>query len=210
MKVSTLVLIVFFLLSTFFFNSCGQPKKAVSTNSPAANENSDSPTGLPSKLTTVKLKLPDEEPLTVTAALNYGKWTPMPMKNRDYEYYAQSYCLSNATETKGSSPKDEFLQICFIINDNKRWDSKSPVAPGNYYLATSGMAEMGRATGIKVSVTKGEQQFRDLLIDPSDTSGSLTIEKSSKEFISGKFALYGSTISITGEFGMNIFEARSY
>ena len=210
MNISKFILIVFLLFPTFFFISCSQPKKVVSTNSPANIESSDSTAALPSKLTTVKLKLPDQEPLAVTAALNYGKWTPMPMKNRDYEYYAQSYCLSNATETKDSSPKDEFLQICFIINDNKRWDSKSPVAPGNYYLATSGMAEMGRAAGIKVSVTKGEQQFRDLLIDPSDTSGSLTIEKSSKEFISGKFALYGSTISITGEFGMNIFEVRPY
>ena len=208
MNISKFILIVFLLFPTFFLNSCSQPKKVVSTNSPVNIESSDSTAALPSKLTTVKLKLPDQEPLAVTAALNYGKWTPMPMKNRDYEYYAQSYCLSNATETKDSSPKDEFLQICFIINDNKRWDSKSPVAPGNYYLATSGMAEMGRAAGIKVSVTKGEQQFRDLLIDPSDTSGSLTIEKSSKEFISGKFALYGSTISITGEFGMNIFEVR--
>ena len=194
---------LFFLFSIFLTNSCGN-----SANTTANNPNDNSLLAPPSKLTTVKLKLPNQEPLDITVGLNYGKWTPTPA--RDYkgaEFIAQSYCVSNGTETKYSSPTKEFVQICFIINDNKRWESKSPVAPGNFYLSTRGVPEMGRIASVSVSVIKDGRKIPDVFIDKFNTYGNLTLETVSEKFLSGKFAFSGTTVSINGEFGVNIILA---
>ncbi|GEM_PF-6859846 len=206
MKYSKFILLLFFLFSIFFLNSCSRAGGNLSTNSLANNASNNTQLNAPQKLTTVRLKLPDGEQLAISAVLNYGKWTPSPLKDyKDVEYYAQSYCLSNGTETKDSSPKDEFLQICFIINDNKRWENRTPVAPNNYYLSTAGFPEMGRIASVRVSAMKDKRQFRDIFIDKFNTVGNLIIEKSSAQFISGKFALSGTAVSINGDFGLNIY-----
>lgn len=204
MKNSKSFLLVFFLCSIFLLNSCGQAGRNNSADA-ANNANDNSLSGPPSKLTTVALKLPNEEPIEITVGLNYGKWTPTPA--RDYkgvEFIAQSYCVSNGTETKYSSPGKEFVQICFIINDNKRWESRSPVASGNYHLSTSGAPVMGQIASISVSVRKDKRQFQDIFVDKFNTYGNLTLESASEKFISGKFSFSGTAVSINGEFGVNL------
>ena len=194
---------LFFLFPIFLINSCGR-----SANPAANNANDNSLLAPPSKLMTVKLKLPDETPLEITVGLNYGKWIPTPKVDyKGNQYIAQSYCVSNSTETKYSSPGKEFMQICFIINDNKRWESRSPVAPGNFYLSTSGAPEMGRIASVSVTVLKDGRRFQDVFVDKFNTYGNLTLETVSEKFLSGKFAFSGTTVSINGEFGVNIILA---
>ncbi len=210
MKYLNFSFLAILLLTSFFVISCNSSKNSnLSNTSPSrtnANDSSNNETNQPPKLVVVKLRPPDQEPMIITTELKYGGWGIDSSKDDNFEFLRQNYCLSNTPNIGQEftvSPDGETVRICFSINESKRWKDKSPLSPGVYYIGNDERSDMGKITAFTLEAAQGKQRFT-VNIEASSTYGNLTIENSTENFISGKFALSDKNISVNGNFGTKL------
>lgn len=197
-----------FLFSSLSAISCSKSKDTVVANLPVAAANNyatNTPPNEPNKFMTVKMISADEAASTTRVNLTYAHWDSFPQFRNNTGYYAQIYCLSNSQkldENTAYSYDEEMMKLCFTVDDAKPRENLTPLAAGTYYAA-SDSEDFGRVSVFQIHTNTNKQRGGGSL-DLSHAFGTLVIENSTKNFISGKISLSDNRYSVNGEFACDI------